>query len=127
MRNRIIVALMLIAGVAVAGYVHDTTSSGSHGSKTSYSQSATPASCFMRDGAGDVLPLCEVTVFQETLFKVVGVTTNTVVNTGFWTVDANGDYFPTTSTGDYANRGILGERYDVEWDVDSSGNVFPKE
>lgn len=88
-----------------------------------WSEMATDATCFLRDGLLNIYP-CQPAVYENTIHEFDG--TNAVVRCGYWGVDTSGDFYPVVALTDYNHRGESGYRWDCNWDVDSSGNVYPK-
>jgi len=99
-------------------------------SKTGWVPRPTDATCWARDSFGDVHPLKYVKVEDDTFTYLVGgisPTNSTNVGTGYWHKDADGDYSPIDCSGIYGQRLEITCKVDVEWKLDSDGDLCPKD
>ena len=113
----------IVASVGMAGFTHSN-------GKTSYMDSATSVSLWRRNNSTqEVYPATvqEVMAFDNSV-KILQATNTTKYCCGFWEIDANSDYQPlATDSAMYANRKDFGAITDVEWELDSNGDICPKD
>jgi len=116
------VSVIVMVEVAVAGYVH-------FNGKTIFTTQATAATIWRRNNRnGDIflLPEREVQIFENTTHRITnGVE---VLDFGWWTIDADGDYrLMRLGLDHYTRRNLRGRILDCEFEMNSSGDVIPKE
>lgn len=118
----VLVATLFTGVVVMAGWEHQN-------GKTYWVNAAAPATCWARDEYNDVIPVDEVLVYQDTIRMVNAASTNaTAVMCGFWYVDSSGDFNAiATTTTMYNNRTASAQLKDVEWTIDSSGDMVLKQ
>jgi hypothetical protein len=118
----LVIMATLVSGVVVmAGWEHQN-------SKTYWVNAAAPATCWARDEYNDVYAVDEVQVYQDTIRLFKGSNTNIVIHCGFWTVDTSEDFVAVSTTATmYSNRNDSAQLKDVEWTIDSSGDLVLKQ
>lgn len=132
MRKVILFACLLVTAVLAitvnAGLVH-IPSSG----MTRYMAGVpTPVSLWGRTAKGDVYPTTRPIVFQEStrhLITTANNPTNTMLSTGLWLWDGNGDVYVNSSAIQPARQRAtdhVNGWLDVEWGVNTNGDVYPK-
>jgi hypothetical protein len=122
-----LVGLMVLAATAYGGWEHLVI--GGVG-RTQWTESPTAASCWIRNNSTyDACPAIDVAVYFNTIRSGSTNSFGTVISYGLWSMDSNGDYAPSSTVGvvDYENRLLPAWRYDVEWSVDSEGDLYLKE
>lgn len=117
----IALAVVLSTG-AFAGWEH-------LGDRTYWVDSPTAASCFIRDNASqEVCPAVAPIVFPDATKTASTNAAGISISFGYWSVDANGDFYPLANLGvaDYVNMRLPGWRVDVEWTMDENGDIYLK-
>ena len=123
--NKILIVLLcgiVLSAASYAGWEHSVTSDQSLG-RTYWTDSATAASCFIRNNdTGNISPAPAPSIYENTV-KLNA----TVYSYGFWGYDGT-NYYPLSDVGvaDYDNRKNPGVRVDVEWLVNSNGDLYVK-
>jgi hypothetical protein len=120
-----ILAGTVLSVTAMAGWEHVANTDGTDG-KTYWVNSPTPASCFIRNNTTkNVCPAISPLVYVDTI--KIGTNTS-VYSFGFFAVNSSGDYYLLANVGisDYLQKKNPGSRVDVEFDINSSGDVFLK-
>lgn len=110
-------SMFVLSAVCFAGWEH-------LGGRTYWTEGATAGSCFIRNNTTtDVSPAIVPLVYYNT------IKTNTAASFGFWGINTDGSYYPLADVGtaDYDNRKNPGVRVDVEWLVDSNGDLVLKD
>lgn len=114
--------------VANAGWEHQ------RGGKTTWIERPSPATCWARDINNDLVLLRKAFIYHDTLrwYTFGEPASNSIVNMGFWEVDANGDFSTHSDVAAiYANTGRLVNFNmawdDVEWLIDVNGDLVAKE
>lgn len=99
--------------------------------KTRWITAPTSAPCFTRDGEQDVYPKSKVLIYPDTTTILNSGSpggTGVVYNTGYFTIDGSGDVLPISNLLRlYSELGDVGVMLDVEFSLDSSGDVYPKD
>lgn len=121
-----LLVLSILVSVSIAGWQRVQ-------GKTKWISKPTAAPCFIRDRVNDVYPKRKVLVYYDTIKMLTpsapqATGTGVVYNTGFCTIDASGDIAPINGLSNlYSQVGDLGALLDVELELDSKGDVYPKD
>lgn len=97
------------------------------GGKTYWVNASTTVSCFVRNNTTlSVCPSLAPQVYQDSI--KIGTNGN-MVSYGLWGVSSDGNYYPLADVGvaDYQHRNDPNWRKDVEWEVNSGGNLMLKQ
>ena len=114
----VLTAIGVLSAVCYGGWEHV-------GGRTYWTEGATCSTCFLREYAtGDIYPAPAPLVY----FNTVKTTTNSVVSFGYFKLNTAGDYQPITTltANSYVHRDDPGVIQDVEWQLNSNGDIQPK-
>ena len=121
--------LLLTSAVVLVAIVSLQAGVERYNNKEGFNLLPSPGTCFRRDNNGDIMPLVSPVIYDDTIMKLAASNMTTVsYSLGYWEQDANGDYCPITLTGaDYTDRLSILNDWDIQWEIDADGNIYPKE
>ena len=118
-----LLAMSILISVSYAGWQRSA-------GRTKWIDKPTAAPCFSRDMEQDVYPKRKVLIYPDTItiLNSGSPSTGVVYNTGFFAIDISGDIYPISNLSSmYSALGDLGALLDVEFSLDSSGDVYPQD
>jgi len=121
----VLLSLTVLSAVSYGGWEHLDSTRGTY-----WTDGATAATCWIRNNTThEIMPAIAPSVYYNTIRIEANATIGEPASFGLWGVNASGDYYPLADVGvaDYTNRKHPGWRVDVEWEVNSSGDLVLKD